>query len=88
MPGLLDGRQPASVEGVIANTPARSLPVENKPIDADAPTMDTPQPLPPGVPHPPSKEDVAQISQAQTLIGDEWGDNPPPTNEPASDPLG
>lgn len=57
--------------------------MDDKPTD-----LDESQELPPGVPRPPSKGDLAQISQAQALIGDEWGDNPPPTDKPASDPLG
>lgn len=57
--------------------------MDDKPTD-----LDESQELPPGVPRPPSKGDLAQISQAQALIGDEWGDNPPPTDKPVSDPLG
>ena len=55
----------------------------------DKPTgPEAPQELPPGVPRPPSKDDVALVSRAQTILGDEWGENPPPEGKPASNPLG
>lgn len=39
---------------------------------------------PAGVPKPPSEADIAQVSEDQALIADEWGDEPPgqPPDEP------
>jgi hypothetical protein len=33
---------------------------------------------PPGVPAPPTREEIEQVSRAQAMIDDEWGDIPPP----------
>jgi hypothetical protein len=44
-------------------------------------------PRPAGVPKPPSDADIAQVSQDQALIADEWGDAPPPGG-PAPDAPG
>ena len=38
--------------------------------------------LPPGVPRPPSKADVDQVSEDQALIADEWAPAPPHPHAP------
>ena len=39
--------------------------------------------LPPGVPRPPSKADIDQVSEDQALIADEWAPAPPHPARPA-----
>ena len=38
---------------------------------------DTATDLPPGVPRPPSKADIDQVSEDQAMITDEWAPAPP-----------
>ena len=45
------------------------------PDDQPLPKSEAPRPA--GVPKPPSEADVAQVSEDQALIADEWGDEPP-----------
>ena len=47
------------------------------PDDQPPPKPEAPRPA--GVPKPPSEADIAQVSEDQALIADEWGDEPPGT---------
>ena len=47
------------------------------PDDPPPPKPEVPRPA--DVPKPPTAADIAQVSQDQSLIADEWGDEPPGT---------
>lgn len=47
-------------------------------------SADTEQELPPGVPKPPSKAELDQVSKDQALITDEWAPAPAPSKPDAA----
>lgn len=50
---------------------------------AETPKLPQPDvPRPAGVPKPPTEADIAQVSEDQELIADEWGVEPPETPPP------